>query len=336
MKRNLKVMALGVAAAVAIRAWLRHSRYLELRGKVVFITGGSRGLGLEIAREFIRRGAKVAVCARDQEELDRARKEFEEAGTSILTLKCDVGVRAEIQHAITAAEEQLGAVDVLVNNAGTIVVGPVENQDLQIFEEALQTNFWGALYATAVVIDGMKQRGGGRIVNIASVGGKVAFPHLLAYTASKFALVGYSQGLRAELAKDHILVTTVCPGLMRTGSPRNAVFTGQNEKEYTWFTLSDSLPGTSISVRRAARQIVNACVYGKSEVHLGVPAKLASILQGVAPGLSAELLSQVNKLMPEPGEVNSNPVSGANSETPFTQSDLTQLTRAAEQTQNQL
>src|SRR5262249_29078614 len=143
-----------------------------------------------------------------------------------------------------------------VNNAGIIQVGPMETMTLADYQEAMRVHYWGPLYTALAVLPQMKQRRAGRIVNITSIGGKVAVPHLLPYVGSKFALVGLSEGLRAELMKDGILVTTVVPGLMRTGSPRNAFFKGQNEAEYAWFKIGDSIPVLTTSAERAARRIV--------------------------------------------------------------------------------
>jgi NAD(P)-dependent dehydrogenase (short-subunit alcohol dehydrogenase family) len=291
---------------------------------------------LVLAREFASRGARVAVCARSHRELDRVRDEFANAGHPLLAEACDIGVRAEVARVVESVRQQLGEIDILVNNAGTIIVGPAENQDTEAFEDAMQTNFWGPHYAISAVVDGMKNRRFGRIVNITSIGGKLAFPHLLPYTASKFALVGYSEGLRAELARHNILVTTVCPGLMRTGSPRNADFAGQSDKEYAWFTISGSLPIATISAKTAARRIINACVHGDSEIHLGITAKLGALVQGCAPGATAELLSLVNRFMPQglPGRPTRQ--KGADSESEATQTLATQLTREAEAANNQL
>jgi len=182
----------------------------------------------------------------------------------------------------------------------------------------------------------MRARRFGRIVNIASIGGKIAFPHLLPYSASKFALVGYSQGLRVEMLKYNVLVTTVCPGLMRTGSPRNADFTGQNEKEYAWFKISDSIPVGSIGAKAAAHKIIRALSYGDAEAHLGLSARIGSIAQGLAPGLTADALGLVDKYMlpsPVPGKPELQ--KGSESESEVTQSALTQLTRDAETANNQ-
>ena len=334
---SVKVGLSAIAGLALMRSLLRRSRYMDLHGKVVFITGGSRGLGLVLAREFATRGARIAVCARDAQALDRVRSELQLMGSDFLAVTCDVRVQGDVQTAVRIIQEQLGPIDVLVNNAGTIITGPMENQSVQAFEDAMATNFWGALYATLAVVDQMKRRRTGRIINVTSIGGKVAFPHLLPYTASKFAFVGFSEGLRAELLKDNIFVTTVCPTLMRTGSPRNANFTGQNEKEYTWFMLSDSAPGASISAKRAARTIVRAGMYGVSEVHLGLPAKIATFAQGVAPGLMADLLGAVNTiLMPKPAEGKTECRKGHESETRLTGTYLTRLTRVAEAANNQL
>jgi short-subunit dehydrogenase len=174
-------------------------------------------------------------------------------------------------------------------------------------------------------------------VNISSIGGKIAVPHLLPYSASKFALTGFSEGLRAELQKDNIYVTTVCPGLMRTGSPRNAFFKGQNEKEYTWFVLGDSLPGLSQSAESAARRIIDACRYGEPELITSLPAAIGARFHALMPRLSIELAAAVNRYaLPEAGGIGAARVSGSESETPLTRSPLTALTQSAARANNEV
>jgi short-subunit dehydrogenase len=179
----------------------------------------------------------------------------------------------------------------------------------------------------------MKQRGGGRIVNIASIGGRVSVPHLVPYSTSKFALVGLSDGLRAELAQDGILVTTVCPSLMRTGSPPNATFKGDHEKEYAWFFLSDSLPGLSMSAERAGRKIIEACRRGDAEALVGLQAKMGAVVRALAPNLTAAVLAQVNRWLPQ--DSTQDHFKGSQSETPLTRSWLTELSRQAAQRNNE-
>jgi len=177
-------------------------------------------------------------------------------------------------------------------------VGPVSVMTAADFERDMATNFWGPLNAILAVLPHMRPRGEGRIVNIASIGGKVSVPHLLPYSSSKFALVGLSEGLCAELRASGILVTTVCPGLMRTGSPRHATFKGQHNAEYTWFSLADSLPLLSMDVERAARRILKAVRHGNSHVVLSLPAKVADKVHGLFPALTSDALGLANRLLP--------------------------------------
>jgi short-subunit dehydrogenase len=230
---------------------------------------------------------------------------------------------------INEVRGRFGKIDVLVNNAGTIQVGPLEVMNREDFEKAMQAHFWAPLNTMLAVIPEMRERGDGRIVNISSIGGKIATPHLVPYSASKFALVGLSKGLRAELRKDGIVVTTVCPGLMRTGSPRNANFKGKHREEYAWFSISDSLPVTSIRAERAARQIIDACKQGRAELVITVQAKLAVLMDALFPELSAEMLALVNRMLPEAGGIGEHTAKGRDSGSSWSPSWLTTLTEDA-------
>jgi len=280
---------------------LRRARAASLRERVVLVTGGSRGLGLLLAREFGRRGARVAICARDGAELERAKSLLAAQGVAVLTAPCDVSQPGQVAGLVARVERELGPIEVLVNNAGAATVGPVEAMTEGDFSRALGVHFWGPLHATLAVLRGMRARRWGRIVNISSIGGKVAVPHLTPYSASKFALTGFSEGLRAELHKDGIRVTTVCPGLMRTGSPAQAEFVGQPSAEHAWFSISDALPLFSMSAARAARQIAAACARGDAEVILSWQAKLIAWSHGLMPGMVADALGVVNRALPGAG-----------------------------------
>jgi len=336
-KSSLLGLALtGAGLYLATRAIGRHARRYDLRGKTVLITGGSRGLGLVLGREFISRGASVAICARDVQELERAGADLVRPGRPVLALPCDVTKVEEVGRMVEAVREQFGTIDVLVNNAGVIEVGPVETMTLADYEEAINVNLRGPLHTMLAVIPEMRRRGEGRIVNITSIGGKIAVPHLTPYTASKFALVGLSKAMRAELAKDGVIVTTVCPGLMRTGSSRNATFKGRHRAEYAWFSISDSLPLLTISAERAARRIVAACQRGEAEVVFPVQAKIAAMVEAIAPEFTAELLSFINRLLPAAGGIGSARMKGSESQSSFSPSWLTLLGDRAARRNNEV
>jgi short-subunit dehydrogenase len=325
----LMVAAASVGALIAARALLRRQRNYDLRGKSVLITGGSRGLGLVLAREFANEGARVAICARDPAELERAQADLAEHGAKVLAVPCDITNRSQVKELVYIAQDHFGEINVLVNNAGVIQVGPMEVMTVADYEQAMNIHFWGPLYTTLAVLPEMRKRREGRIVNISSIGGKVSVPHLLPYSASKFALVGLSEGLRAELAKDNVVVTTVCPGLMRTGSPRNATFKGQHRLEYAWFSISDALPVSSMKAERAARQIIAACKRGDAEVVLSIQAELAVKFHALFPGLTADLLGLVNRLLPASGGIGRQRAKGKDSKSPLSPSLLTTMNEAA-------
>lgn len=295
-KRTVALLAAsGLGAGLLTRA----RRGADLAGEVAVITGGSRGLGLLLAREFARAGCKIVICARDAAELARAREEIAREGVDVLAVPCDLTRRAEAEDLIATATRHFGQVDILVNNAGIIAVGPVEAMGVEDFAQAMDIIFWGTLYPTLAVLPQMRARRGGRIVNITSIGGKVAVPHLLPYSAAKFATTGFSEGLHAELHADGITVTTVAPGELRTGSYVNVPFKGDVEGEFRWFSIGDNLPFNSMDAERAARAIVRATKRGEAERILTVPAVVATRVHGLFPGLTADLLALADRALPK-------------------------------------
>lgn len=294
-------VAVGAAGTLAGRWLTRQRRSIDFAGRNVVITGGSRGLGLVLARQLAREGARICLLARDESELARARAQLESAGAiDVTTMRCDIRRRADVQATIDKLLETWAGVDVLINNAGVIQVGPLEHMKHEDFENAMATHFWGPLHLVQACIPAMRRRGFGRIVNISSIGGRVAVPHLAPYSASKFALAGLSDAIRAELSQYGIRVTTVYPGLMRTGSPRNAMIKGKHRAEYAWFAISDALPGLSISAERAARQIIEACRHGDPELVITVHAKMAILGNVLAPTAFAAAMMMAARMLPGP------------------------------------
>jgi len=302
----------GVATTAAFALRNRLNRDTRVSGKVVVITGASRGLGLAIAGRFARVGSRLVLASRNLEDLTHARDLLHQRGAlksldEALLVPTDVTEPDQAKHLIERAIAHFGRIDVLVNNAGIIEVGPVEDQPLEAYRRAMETNFFGALHTIRAALPQMLRQAvapyGPRpaIVNIASVGGKVAVPHLLPYVASKFALVGFSEGLHAELRQKGIRVTTVCPGLMRTGGEEHAHFLGQAEKEARWFQWSAKMPGLSASVTYAANRIYNAVLAGRAEITITPQAWLAARFHGLCPETAQLVASLANEyILPAP------------------------------------
>lgn len=337
LKRTRNTSAVVTTAKTLFASWrFARRKTVDMHGQVVLITGGSRGLGLAIAEEFALQGARIVVSARDEQKLERARQQLADQGAEVLAVPCDVTQREQVQHMVEQATTHYGRVDILVNNAGIITVGPFLAQTLNDFEDSMNVLFWGPVYATLAVLPQMLERKRGTIVNISSIGGKVSVPHLLPYSSGKFALTGFSEGIHAELAKEGIYVMTVTPGLMRTGSPVNALFKGEHHAEYTWFSIADSLPLLSMSAKKAAQHIVRATQRRKVEITLGLPAKMLALVHGVFPQLTIKILSIVNHLLPGIGQAEGfDRSTGKESETRLSQSFLTTLGQKAVQTYNE-
>ena len=298
MSRNLKALYFAAAAVGAAAAVVSVSRTLSAtkvgEGAVVLVTGGSRGLGLAIARRFAATKVRLVLASRTMDELQKAQAsllaEFPHLQPEDFYLvAADLANPAECRRLIAETIARYGRIDVLINNAGIIEVGPVEAQPVEAFERAMQVNFMAAMYVTWAALPYLrvqvpltgKRRAA--IVNIASIGGKIAVPHMLPYSTAKFALVGFSEGLHAELRSKGIRVTTVCPGLMRTGGEDHAQFVGDVEAEKQWFMFAAKTPGIAVTAEHAAKVIYRAVEQGRAEVTISPQAWLAAKFVGIAP-----------------------------------------------------
>ena len=298
---TLRVLLLSGAILLVIwliARFIRTARY-PLHDKVVLITGGSRGLGLVLARHVCARGGNVAILARDPDELVRAKSDLVPGGGKVLAVECDLLDAGQIQLAVRKIIDRFARIDVLINNAGIIEVGPIEHMTPGDFERAMRLHFWAPFELISQIVPEMRIWGGGRIVNISSIGGKVAVPHMAPYSASKFALTGLSDALRAELARDNIYVTTVTPGMMRTGSHVNARFRGKHDSEFAWFAAFAGAPLLSINADRAARKILAACRRGQPSLTLTFAARLQILANALFPNLTGYAMQLVNRFLPE-------------------------------------
>jgi NAD(P)-dependent dehydrogenase (short-subunit alcohol dehydrogenase family) len=296
----VRIVLLVALAALLIAEIVRVLRSIHLpAGAVIVVTGGSRGLGLAIASRFAgsrwaSHSVRLVLASRHLDGLQQAqaallarRKHLRPE--DFLLVAADLAQPEECRRLIAAAIERFGRIDVLVNNAGIIEVGPAEIQPVDAFERAMQVNFFAAFYTTWAALPYLRAqtpltgRRRAAIVNIASIGGKMAVPHMLPYTAAKFALVGFSEGLHAELRKFDVLVTTVCPGLMRTGGEDHAQFIGDVAAEKKWFMFAAKTPGVATTAEHAANKIFRAVEANRAEITITPQAWLAARFAGLAP-----------------------------------------------------
>ena len=319
-------LAFVLGGAMMALRFLRGRQSVDFTGRVVVISGGSRGLGLCIAREFAKEGAQLALLARDEDELTTAKTQLAAMGARVLTVIADVTDPHDSTTAIKKVVDHFGSVDVLVNNAGIIQVGPLEHMLDSDFKAAIDLHIWAPLRLSRAALPFLKRSGQGRIVNIASVGGLMAMPHMAPYAVSKFGMVGLSDALRNELAKDKIKVTTVCPGPIRTGSHVAAKFKGQQRKEYRIFKTLAGVPGGAVNAVSMARAIVDAARYGDPQLVYPFPVFWASILYRAFPNVAGALMGLISNYLPAPtkGDAGNKTIVGAAMEAEVATSKLTE------------
>ena len=296
--RVLATAALA-AGAVGLAIAARYRTRYTFENKVVVITGGSRGLGLVLARELASRGASLGLMARDALELARARRSID-SDSLVQLLPADVTDPAQVEQAFSTMIRRFGRIDIVINNAGQILSAPFEDTTREDFEAMLDVHFWGTLNVSRAALPHLARHREGRIINICSIGGRVPIPHLSAYCASKFAQAGLSAVMAEELRAKGIYITTVLPGLVRTGSHLQAWFKGDRAAEFALFSLVGGSPGTSMSAERAARLILSAAARGRADAVIPFSYRQLAKLSACAPNATLATLAAVNGMMPGP------------------------------------
>lgn len=206
----------------------------SIAGKTAVVTGSTQGIGLAIAGALLERGARVFICARDTEEVDRTVALLrEQYGERVHGKQCDVGRYEDVCELFVQAKDAFGKLDILINNAGIGSRSNVEDMVVEEWRATIDTNLSGVFYCCHEALPLMKQ-GGGYIINIGSLAGKYAHPGSAAYSASKFGLIGFSEALMQEVRFDHIRVSYVMPGSVNTGFGRGG---GKQDPANTWKLL---------------------------------------------------------------------------------------------------
>ncbi|MFF3418174.1 SDR family NAD(P)-dependent oxidoreductase [Streptomyces sp. NPDC002698] len=277
-------------------------RRSDLAGLSALVTGGSRGLGLLLSARLAQRGCLVTMAARDEDELRRGAEWAEErTGKKFSTAVCDVRDRHAVASVVRQADARHGGLDIVVANAGVIQVAPVASLDSGAFEDAMDTIFGGAVNTAVAALPSLRaSEAGGRLCLIGSVGGLLAVPHLLPYSCAKAAVGALGEGLRAETTGDNLSVTTVHPGLMRTGSHLQAEFGGRSSREFAWFSALSGTPVLSMDADRAAERIVRALEKRRTRLVLTPAARAAAVAHGVAPATVTRLSGLAARLLPAP------------------------------------
>ena len=187
---------------------------MDLKNKVAIVTGASRGIGIYIAERLARKGVNLALAARTEQDLRDTAEKIERFGTKVITVPTDVTKRADLKTLVRRTTQELGGVDLLVNNAGVEKLSSFSEIDLDDIEWIIKTNVTAVEWLTRLVVPEMVTRGSGHIVNIASMAGKVGLPYNAVYSSSKHALIGFTWSLRQELKPHGIGVSAVCPGFV--------------------------------------------------------------------------------------------------------------------------
>ena len=190
---------------------------MRLEGRRAFITGGGRGIGRAIALKFADAGADVVVVARTGAEIDSVAEEIRAKGRRSLAIPCDVGDSQNVEEAVRRAAGELGGVDVLVANAGSLIHAPLGETTDALWDEVLRVNLNGVFYAFRAAISGMTERGWGRLIAISSVSGKIGGPNRSAYHAAKHGVLGLVRSVALEAAGAGVTVNAICPGFVDTG-----------------------------------------------------------------------------------------------------------------------
>jgi short-subunit dehydrogenase len=257
---------------------------MKLRNSRVLITGAGSGIGRALALELARRGARLALAGRNRERLERTAAEIRSAGGNASTFALDLAAPAGHGAAVEFCTAQLGGLDILVNNAGTVGFGAFASQDPLEIDALVRTNLTGPLLLTRAALPGMIARGSGQIVNMGSTFGAIGFAHFAAYSATKFALRGFSEALRRELEGSGVELTYVSPRATRTAANPQAVYRITEQA------------GNAIDTPEAiAPRIADAVERGRRELQIGAPESLFTRINALFPRLVDAALRKQNR-----------------------------------------
>ena len=228
---------------------------MDFKNKVVLITGASSGIGKESAIEFAKLGANVILVSRTKEKLEQVADELKKFNVTILVCQCDVSKKDQVKEMSKTVLEKFDSVDILVNNAGFAIYGSVHDLSIDDIESQMETNYFGMVYCIKYFLPLMLEKKSGHIVNVASVAASFGLPGIASYCASKFAMLGFSEGLKHELKNSGVGITVVSPIMVRT-----------NFFEHPSFEKMPKFSPTSLSSKTVAKAILKAANSPRLEI----------------------------------------------------------------------
>ena len=228
---------------------------MDFKNQVVLITGASSGIGKDTAIEFAKLGAKIVLVSRKKDKLEQTANELKKFDTSILVCPCDISKRDQVKEMSKTVLEKFGSVDILINNAGFAIYGSVSDLTIDEIESQMETNYFGMIYCTKNFLPSMLTKKSGHIVNVASVAASFGLPGIASYCASKFAMLGFSEGLKHELKDTGVGITVVSPIMVRT-----------NFFEHSSFKKMPKFSPVSLSSKTVAKTILKAANSQRLEI----------------------------------------------------------------------
>ena len=252
---------------------------MNFKDKVVLITGASSGIGRASAIKFAKKGASIILVARKKEKLEQVAKDLKKFNISTLVCKCDVSDKSQVKKMSKTVLEKYESVDVLVNNAGFAIYGSVSKLTTEEIESQMATNYFGMVYCIKNFLPSMIKKKSGHIVNVASVAGSFGLPGIASYCASKFAMLGFSEGLKHELKGTGVGVTVVSPIMVRTNFFDHSSF--ENMPKYS---------PTSLSAETVANAILKAANSRRLEIIVPSVVRIAVWMKNTFPYLINPIL----------------------------------------------
>ena len=254
---------------------------MDFKNKIILITGASSGIGKQTAIEFAKKGANLILVARRKEKLELVAKELEKFKTSVLVCPCDVSDKDQVKEMSKIVLEKFDSIDILVNNAGFAIYGSVSDLSIDEIESQMETNYLGMVYCIKNFLPSMLEKKSGHIVNVASVAASFGLPGIASYCASKFAMLGFSEGLKHELKNSGIGITVVSPIMVKT-----------NFFDHPSFEKMPKYSPTSLSSKSVANAILKASNSPRLEIIVPSPVRIVVWLKNTFPYLINPILGK--------------------------------------------